>query len=309
MVVCPSCHQTLPNNQTSSNLETFQQQMASCNLHFTCPQATLWVPGGIPPKNSNTSCSTHPYLCRHHFTGTPSVCNLHVLPCQQFILPMIPNMSCGVQSLIHTPGGCTAVLNNTNFSYNSSLKSQKNCSFTNKQWSAQDDEKVKALTRTNLNACGWYYGAMTSLQADNLLSKCSEGTFLIRDSSSCEGNYTLSIKTAKGPTSSRIEYETGKYFLSCEDKLKLVTPRFSSIFELVEYYMEMGKNGKAVRQVWVDSQGKPVSPITIKSPLKKEPPSLQHISRLALNNSNKKMQLSLLPLNIQEYLNTYPHKC
>ena len=336
MLVCPRCNTTIPKGDNSTvphNLDSFHHQMASCSLQLAfppCPpHATLYLPG---MHSSNSHCGL---VCSHgNFPGSHSPpatgCSLQAqflthypspLDCHQQFYYITPVTSQNSKCLLQTSGGCTAVINNHcggNFAFNNfhhhnnSNNLDKNI-LNSCKWTLEDDKKVRAANKAALEQCGWYHGAISSVHADSLLSKCPEGTFLIRDSSIGEGKYALSIKTPKGPTSSRIEYEMGKYFLSCDDKLKLVTPRFSGILELVEYYMEMGKKGKMISQIWIDSEGKPVSTITIKTPLRKEVPSLQHLSRLAINNStsvnDNKKPLTDLPKNIKDFISAYPHKC
>lgn len=95
-------------------------------------------------------------------------------------------------------------------------------------------------------------------------------------------------------------------------------PRFRCVVDLVQHYMRVGKKNVA-GTVWVDREGCPHSPVLLKSPLRKSPPSLLHAARLAVHKaldsnpltpklwSAPKHRLLPLPPTLIDYLGEYPY--
>lgn len=95
---------------------------------------------------------------------------------------------------------------------------------------------------------------------------------------------------------------------------------FPCVGALVEHYVNQSKLCRNGSQVWVDLSGKCYSPIMLERPLRKKcsPPSLMHLSRLAINKELKlwtrpkvlfmtpQAQLEL-PASLTAYLQQYPY--
>lgn len=71
----------------------------------------------------------------------------------------------------------------------------------------------------------FYYPELDSESARALLEKAPEGTFLVRDSSDAKFLFAITVKTARGATSVRIQYYKGFFQLDCEDQMKRKLPR------------------------------------------------------------------------------------
>uniref|UniRef100_A0A915HJ57 SH2 domain-containing protein n=1 Tax=Romanomermis culicivorax TaxID=13658 RepID=A0A915HJ57_ROMCU len=76
----------------------------------------------------------------------------------------------------------------------------------------------------------WYYGKISRADAEALLTKRSiDGGFLLRESESCPGDFSLSVKFQDGVQHFKILRDsTGKYFLW--------VVKFNSLNELVNYH-------------------------------------------------------------------------
>lgn len=170
-------------------------------------------------------------------------------------------------------------------------------------WTAAGDSQVLMKTRHDLEESGWYYGALSWQQAATLLKDTSVGTFLVRDSASPQCLYSLSVQTAKGPTSARIHYSCGKFRLDCTGHSQKHMPEFNGVVELAQHYIHANSS-----QVWVDHEGKTFSPINIRQPLRRKAPSLQHLCRLSLNSSVSEVK-KVLPPALRGFLDAYPHTC
>ncbi|XP_022917077.1 suppressor of cytokine signaling 2-like isoform X2 [Onthophagus taurus] len=175
-------------------------------------------------------------------------------------------------------------------------------------------ERIQALRQS-----GWYYGAITYQQSQELLQNKSVGTFLVRDSSDPRFMFSLSVQTEKGPTSIRLHFVEGCFKLDSQPHLLQVMPKFNSVPELIEHYVKSSKNDN---HVWVDPAGKLHSAIVIKRPLPKGngPPSLKHLSRMSVHSvlqqnvngdgvlrdpiAYKKLAL---PQQLINYLDEYPY--
>ncbi|KAJ8730263.1 hypothetical protein PYW07_017301 [Mythimna separata] len=181
-----------------------------------------------------------------------------------------------------------------------------------------DELRRLADTLRALRLSGWYYGSLDWLGARTVLKDASVGAFVIRDSGDRNFIFSLSVQTERGPTSVRLHYEQGFFRLDCDRPLARYMPRFRCVVELVQHYVRVGARG-AAGTVWVDREGCPHSPVMLKAPLRKEPPSLLHSARLALHkalDSNPltpklwcapKHRLLPLPSTLIDFLGEYPY--
>lgn len=227
--------------------------------------------------------------------------------------------------------------------------------------SCKDLECLFAHNKALLNKCGWYYGSMRADESTALLSDTPPGTFLIRDSSDPKYWFSLSMQRGcstndsaewtnapnSGPTSIRILCVNGKFKLDSEDKIRNMMPEFSTIIDLVQYYVlsslqelrrlqvaqntipnnesKSFQNAKS-KTLWVDCSGKLYQTIFLAYPLYKKdhPQSLAHLCRLSINNSivskisnnskdninyqySESVSMLKLPSRIQEFLQEYPN--
>lgn len=181
-------------------------------------------------------------------------------------------------------------------------------------------DTVKALRQS-----GFYHEAITFQTSHELLKDTSIGTFLVRNSSDPRYLFSLSVQTERGPTSVRLFYINGYFRLDAQVHLQSTMPLFSSVIELIEYYVKQSKlcqrTTKNNAHVWIDQQGKVYSSILLTRPLPKEssPTSLKHLARLAVhraieNSGAPKIpmlpaphtQLEL-PVSLTAYLGEYPY--
>jgi len=178
--------------------------------------------------------------------------------------------------------------------------------------------RVLSRNKQMLEECGWYYGSINWAQSTELLSKTTEGTFLVRDSADSRFLYSLSVqrKPQDGPTSVRIHFSLGKFRLDADEAIEHLMPTFNSVLDLVKHYCQLSENENggskdcAKSHVWIDNTGQLYSPICLRKPLFKEVPSLAHCARLAVHQSLKsqdKLRELHLPFTITTYLSDYPH--
>jgi len=161
-----------------------------------------------------------------------------------------------------------------------------------------------------------------------LLQNTVEGTFLVRDSQDPRFLYSLSVQRPKeGPTSVRIQFNNGKFSLDAEERIRDLMPRFDSVGELAEHYVSLGTKHSSPKEVFIDhnlEERRISSPIILRQPLFKTPPTLAHFSRLTINRSlaskqnvqassmpkqtveKDKIKTLKLPPKLLEFLKTYP---
>ena len=175
------------------------------------------------------------------------------------------------------------------------------------EWTSTDDARVLRNARSELEESGFYYGGLTWRDANDVLAAASEGSFLVRDSFSGRCLYALSIKTAVGPTSVRIEYERGKFMLQSESRAREGVPQRPCVVGLVQAYTETFNPS----DVWVDHSGRTVSSISVTKPLRQKPASLQHFARLAYHRKPEihAGMYDTLPALIKAYISSYSHTC
>lgn len=178
------------------------------------------------------------------------------------------------------------------------------------------DIEIQTRNMDLLQQTHFYYDCMTSQQAKSLLAKCENGTFLIRDSADPNFLFSVSVKTARGPTSVRVLYSNGRFQLDCDSKIRTVVPKFETVVALVDYYVRIGYNEKNKCR-WLESSGRKDLPIVLKKPKVNTISDLKHLCRLTINKNLPIVQKRSdifsnidkleLPRPLAEYVKYYPH--
>jgi len=191
--------------------------------------------------------------------------------------------------------------------------------------------EVLRNSQSELSHCCWYHGSLTWQESSMMLQNTKGGTFLVRDSQDHRFLYSLSVQRPKeGPTSVRIQFHNGLFSLDAEEKIRELMPRFKSVCELVEHYVSLASRSDhdTAREVLIDQrvEARQIhSPITLRQPLFKKPPTLAHFARISINRSlaarRSSMQASArsekqveiaeiktlkLPPKLIEFLEVYP---
>lgn len=177
------------------------------------------------------------------------------------------------------------------------------------------------ISKANIWQClcaGWYWGAITAAQAHAALQEAQEGAFLVRDSSHPLYMLTLSVRTARGPTSIRIQYSGAQFLLDSSSGARASLSSFPSVPSLVQHYM--GTERKAEERK-VEEQAAPAKPselsiqetsvvLKLKRAVYKPQslPSLQHLTRLVINRHTECAEQLPLPKPLLRYLREYPFK-
>ncbi|XP_075232133.1 cytokine-inducible SH2-containing protein-like isoform X2 [Lycorma delicatula] len=221
------------------------------------------------------------------------------------------------------PPSRTVVMSSNSEEWNFSVPIQCTSSVLTQSLPPQSELDFLRLSSTlkSLSISGWYYEGLSWQQSVALLMPTSPGTFLVRDSSDPRYLFSLSVQTERGPTSVRLYYSNGQFRLDAQPKLAPKLPRFNCVVKLVEYYIEITKDSlehrkkkiKTKDQVWIDSTGQMYSHILLTKPLcqKEKFPTLQHLSRLAINKLSKNghVPITSLPAPMNRYLQEYPYTC
>ena len=212
-----------------------------------------------------------------------------------------------------------------------STVSSKKTEVMEPRFNPDDDLTVICNNVELLNLCGYYYGNLSWIDASHLLKQTKVGTFLVRDSEHHSYLYALSVQTRRGPTSCRIEYLNGRFKLDSSEDLVDKMPRFASVTDLIDHYVNLTKNlprknsGKELSPVWLDmdEENSMDVPVQIYKPLYKNVQSLQHMCRLTIQRLQKEKHQSIpfirttqnkllytgekFPPKLLDYLNEYPH--
>ncbi|XP_078483972.1 proto-oncogene tyrosine-protein kinase Yrk-like [Ciona intestinalis] len=102
------------------------------------------------------------------------------------------------------------------------------------------------LIQLDLTNEPWFHGNIGRIEAENLLQYSEPGTFLIRESETIKGSYTLTMIQIKDGTKQishfRINYEDGKYFITS-------ARRFLGLQQLIQHYMQ-NSDGLACKLVY-----------------------------------------------------------
>uniref|UniRef100_A0A3Q3IU41 SOCS box domain-containing protein n=2 Tax=Monopterus albus TaxID=43700 RepID=A0A3Q3IU41_MONAL len=145
-----------------------------------------------------------------------------------------------------------------------------------------------------------------------------EGTFLLRDSSHPQYMLALSVKTRCGPTSVRIKYTRGAFWLDSVSPDLPHLQSFPDVLSLIQHYTGSGHIPQDQASNDIHSKTKPDSvqhsargngvPLKLMYPLHKPQafPSLQHLARLTINRHMKHLDQLPLPQRLLHYLQDYP---
>ena len=113
---------------------------------------------------------------------------------------------------------------------------------------------------------------MSSQEANDILKNGENGSFIVRDSNDACHLFTLSLKANNFVISVRVTFSRGQFKLdSCRQE---DCPSFGSVVDLIDYYLESESH---TFQVTVPELGE--FPVTLKHPILKEIPTLQHLCR------------------------------
>ena len=157
-----------------------------------------------------------------------------------------------------------------------------------------------------LTLSGMYWKNTTRKEAEIILGSSSRGSFLIRDSSSNNCVFALSLKSKRKMLHVRIIYHCGLFSLESEFQRK--EPSFSSLVSLIEYYIEESKKYRSKKLVSMHSPG---GSLYLSKPLKRTCPSLKHLCRVRINQSDEMPSSTrevILTKEFKEYFEEYPFK-
>lgn len=180
----------------------------------------------------------------------------------------------------------------------------------------KDLQKTLEACVTLHSGC-FYFPDVSSCESKFMLKSCAVGTFFVRDSSDPKYLYTISVKTIRGPTSIRISYEHGRFALDSDEKSKHQIPKFTSILELIDYYIRLSAGKRSEQCRFLDKSGKKDLPIIMSKPKLCSVPSLAHMCRttivrnLPAKNSEEVMsnvdELTEYPKTLRSYIKDYPY--
>lgn len=140
----------------------------------------------------------------------------------------------------------------------------------------------------------------------------------MRDSSHPQYMLALSVKTRCGPTSVRIEYSRGSFWLDSFSPGLPHLQSFPDVLSLIQHYMGSGHapQGPASNDIHPETKPDPAKhtakdsgvPLKLMHPLHKLEafPSLQHLTRLTINRHTDCTDQLPLPKPLLRYLQDYP---
>ncbi|XP_029948259.1 cytokine-inducible SH2-containing protein-like [Salarias fasciatus] len=189
-------------------------------------------------------------------------------------------------------------------------------------WDPTQDLRYITTNFQYLQTSGWYWGSISASEAREALLTKSEGTFLLRDSTHPQYMLALSVKTRSGPTSVRIQYSRGCFWL---DSISPGLPHlqsFPDVLSLIQHYKGSGHaspdrtSGDIHHQAKTPAKSDPSQqpakdsgiPLKLEQPLHRLDvfPSLQHLTRLTINRRTNCPERLPLPKPLLCYLQEYP---
>ncbi len=149
---------------------------------------------------------------------------------------------------------------------------------------------------------------MTASEARDALIGASEGTFLVCDSSHPLYLFTLSIQTWRGPTNVRIEYDSGRFRLDSSFPARSSLLSFSALPSLMQHYTSMSQEEERIAEEHHMVSKDNGILLKLRKPLYRPQafPTLQHLTRLAINSHTDCHTQLPLPRPLMLYLHEYP---
>uniref|UniRef100_A0A3Q2PVW8 Cytokine-inducible SH2-containing protein n=1 Tax=Fundulus heteroclitus TaxID=8078 RepID=A0A3Q2PVW8_FUNHE len=186
------------------------------------------------------------------------------------------------------------------------------------KWDPTKDLRAIASNFCYLENSGWYWGAITAAQAHAALQEAPEGAFLVRDSSHPLYMLTLSVRTARGPTSIRIQYSGAQFLLDSSSGARASLSSFPNVPSLVQHYMGAERKAEEKTAEERAAEAKPselsAQETSVVLKLKRavyKPqslPCLQHLTRLVINTHTDCAEKLPLPKPLLRYIQDYPFK-
>lgn len=167
----------------------------------------------------------------------------------------------------------------------------------------EEEEQKKGLAHelNKLSKCGWYWGPIKRVDAEDKLKDEENGTFLIRDSFDANYILSLSFKIKEGVFHTRIEYtnQLFSFYLQpnkqYETVSKLVDDLILTSRTGIHYYVKSKKTNKEIRFL-----------IKLDRTLNRldNVPNLKHLCRFTIKQSIRFDLIEHLPLpdNLKLYL-------
>ena len=164
---------------------------------------------------------------------------------------------------------------------------------------------VRPPTRVNLShtirrlrMCGWYWGDITSNQANVVLRNAQNGSFILRDSTDACHLFTLSLKANNMVVSVRVAFSRGMFKLDSWNQED--SPSFTSVVDMIDYYLSDEKH-----EFYVELPKVGEFPVCLKHPIWKNVPTLQDQCRYAIVKccrTSHSLRLLPLPSHLVRYL-------
>ena len=186
------------------------------------------------------------------------------------------------------------------------------------EWDAERLESVYS----RLSQCDFYYGRLSLEDAAERLRHTEVGTFLLRDSTSHNYLFSISVQTCRGTTSIRIVYHAGLFHLDCSAEQEHLMPTFDCALRLVVHYVRIccERRRPASSYVFLESSGRRDTPVVLRRPLYRQVARLTHLCRRVVHRTLSRGprrsepqrhclvdRLQLIP-SLKNYLKDYPYE-
>jgi len=142
----------------------------------------------------------------------------------------------------------------------------------------------------------WYFGNLSRDESQERLLKQKHGTFLVRNSKSCSGDYVLSVSE-----NSKVSH----YIINnLQDRLKIGDQTFNTLPELLEFY----KVHYLDTTTLIEPISKKSNPITENKHMSYTPGTSQHLSEnnVATPHTNRTKSLNIIVKGIFDFKSDDP---
>ncbi|EDO44866.1 predicted protein [Nematostella vectensis] len=172
-----------------------------------------------------------------------------------------------------------------------------------------DKSTVVGPVLDTLRQSGFYWRGITKEQADIILRSCDMGAFIIRDSSSPNFLFTLSVRTVFGVTNIRIAMDRGRFSLESIDNENSEGPSFKCVVHLIYYYVKNSRHSERHLEDNYLRREPTKYKLYLGRPIYGAVSSLQHLCRRSINKQMRPNGVYALPIpaKLKIYISNYQY--
>lgn len=153
----------------------------------------------------------------------------------------------------------------------------------------------------DLKKVGWYWGSVSSTEAERVMTNRPDGTFLVRDSAHTEHLFSVTFRVNRLTYHARIQFSQNRFWWNHNNQ----DDGFGSIIDLIENSLDISRKGEYRYFENTENTNVPPYAVSLLNPLSRfnVMSSLKHLTRFVIISNVRSDHLEWLPL--PQYLLLY----